>query len=209
MKTSMTMKNLKYLFIATIFIFLSCSKEDREEQNASMAALHEYLTPEVVDAMVEMGFNINTGEDPPNIEGKYLASPLLLLQSSLENDSPPGTEFPDLEYIFTEQDNEDLSVFVESYEAATGTTGEGSGALIIGEGTFFSVFVKQELEDGNGHTYIGVEAISGDLFDTGIIDFQMANMMLDDRGNPNGNLIPNNTGRLFEDGDTKADMVVN
>ena len=54
MKTSMTMKNLKYLFIASIFIFLSCSKEDREEQNASMAALHEYLTPEVVDAMVEM-----------------------------------------------------------------------------------------------------------------------------------------------------------
>ena len=81
--------------------------------------------------------------------------------------------------------------------------------MIIGEGTFFSVFVKQELEDGNGHTYIGVEAISGDLFDTGIIDFQMANMMLDDRGNPNGNLIPNNTGRLFEDGDTKADKVVN
>lgn len=197
------MRIFKFFLIATTLVFTACTKDDVKDP--SLQEIHDFLTPEVVDAMEDMGFNINLGETPPDVEGSYLASPIILLDSTVEGDSPAGTEFPDWEFTFSNQNNDNLSIFVESSEDATGTTGQGSGALIVGKGTFFTIFVKQQLEDGNGHIYTGVRAISGDLFATGILDFQMANMMLDDNGNPNGDLIPNNTGRLFEDGDGKAD----
>ena len=83
--------------------------------------------------------------------------------------------------------------------------------MIIGEtnlgGTSnFTVLVRQSLVDGNGHSYTSIRAISGDAFinpnddeTLRIIDFELATLMLDNNGNPNGNLLPNNTGRLFND----------
>ena len=88
----------------------------------------------------------------------------------------------------------------------TGIVGEET----IGGESRFSVFVKQNLEDGSGHTYTSIRAISGDMFlspdgePIRILDFQLATMMQDNNGNPNGNLLPNNTGRLFNDEDNSA-----
>ena len=195
------------LILLMIVSIISCENEDDNVSNSQLA--EDYLNADAVNALRDMGFPIYDGEEPPMLEGTYLAE-LVLQNTTVPNDgATPGTRFPDWKVRFSNQSGTD--VFVEEFEDASSTTGEGYGALIIGEtnlgGTSnFTVLVRQSLVDGTGHSYTSIRAISGDAFinpndgeTLRIIDFELATLMLDNNGNPNGNLLPNNTGRLFND----------
>jgi hypothetical protein len=123
-----------------------------------------------------------------------------------------------LDTTTTFSDQTGSNIFVERFEEGTNTTGEGTGALITGESSVggtskFSVFAKLDQVDGSGHTFTSLTAISGDMLlsPTGepvrILEYQSAGFMLDNNGNPNGNLLPNNTGRLMGDEDNSADRI--
>lgn len=205
------MKNLKYFLIAVALVFTSCSK-DEDQNSGSLQEVHDFLSPEIVDAMIDLGLNINTGDNPPNIEGLYLAELILEDSSVPDEPAPIGHRFPDWKFKFSEQNGS--SLFVEEFEDASGTTGNGYGGLIVGEGELFTVLVKQELTDGYGHSYTNVRAISGDRYGSieqtvSILDFQLATFMMDNNGNPNGNLLPDNTGRLFSDENDAATRITN
>lgn len=202
----------KYFSLVLLFVLFSCSEDDGET-SASRQEINDFLNPEVVSAMEDLGFNVYTGDNPPNVEATFLAE-LVMMETSVPGDAATsGTRFPNWKVRFSDQ--EGSYVFVEEFEDASGTSGEGYGALIVGEEVIggesrFSVFVKQNLVDGNGHSYTSIRAISGDMFlspsgePLRILDFQLATMMLDNNGNPNGNLLPDNTGRLFNDENNNA-----
>lgn len=202
------MRIFKLFLIAVALVFTSCSKDD--EKSPSLQEVHDFLSPDVVNAMIDLGLTLHTGDNPPNVEGLYLGE-LVLEDSSVPNESAPiGYRFPDWKFRFSQQNGS--SIYVEEFEDASGTTGSGYGGLIVGEGELFTVLVKQELTDGNGHTYTNVRAISGDRYGTmeqtvSILDFQLATFMMDNNGNPNENLLPNNTGRLFSDENNAASRI--
>ena len=201
------MKNLKnksylrhsiFLSLFTVLILLvSCSDDDENSTSSSQLAV-DYLNADAISALEDMGF--------------------VLQNSTVPNDAAtPGTRFPDWKVKFSEQSGTD--VFVEEFEDASSTSGEGYGALIIGETNLggvsnFTVLVRQSLVDGTGHSYTSIRAISGDAFinpsdeqTLRILDFELATLMLDNNGNPNGNLLPDNTGRLFDDENDSADRI--
>ncbi|RRO24323.1 hypothetical protein [Flavobacteriaceae bacterium 14752] len=204
------------IFIFGVAIMLSCESEGDNPTNADLQEIEQFLTPETVQALENIGFNINPGDNPPTIEGTYYAEHILLSTTVPDDPQSPGDTFLDVTTTFSNQTGS--SIFIERFEEGTNTIGEGTGALITGEASVggtskFSVFAKLDQVDGSGHNYTVLTAISGDmLLDSSgnpirILEYQSAGFMLDNNGNPNENLLPNNTGRLLGDENNSADRI--
>jgi len=213
-KLSQTVFKLSLIII--MLLNISCESEDDDSTNDDLQEIEQFLTPETVQALEDIGFNINPGDNPPTIEGTYYAEHILIATTVPDDPQSPGDTFLDTTTTFSDQTGS--NIFVERFEEGTNTTGEGTGALITGESSVggtskFSVFAKLDQVDGSGHTFTSLTAISGDMLlsPTGepvrILEYQSAGFMLDNNGNPNGNLLPNNTGRLMGDEDNSADRI--
>ncbi len=213
-KFSQTVFKLSYIIM--ILVCISCESEDDDSTNNELQEIEQFLTPETVQALEDIGFNVHPGDNPPNIEGIYYAEHILIATTVPNDPLSPGDTLLDTTTAFSDQSGS--SIFVERFEEGTNTTGVGSGALITGDSSVggtskFSVFVKLDQVDGTGHEYTVLTAISGDmLLDSSgnpvrILEYQSAGFMLDNNGNPNENLLPNNTGRLLGDEDNSADRI--
>ena len=194
------MKNLNVIILVVLSVALfSCSKDDEEtkEFDGSIKSIENFFSPEVLTAMRDLGFIFNTGVNPPIINGSYLISPLISQSSSVPDDVI-GTVYADALLKFSNQLNEKLIV---DYESIQGTSSQvGVNSFISGSDNKFSVFLKvKNIQDGN--TSVLAIAYSGVLTANGIENVQHVLIMLDDNGDPKGNLIENNTGRLFIDKD--------
>lgn len=201
------------LFLITVLSISSCESDD-DASNLEMKAIEDFLTPRTVRALEDIGFNINPGDNPPNIEGTYYAEHILIATTVPDDPSSPGDSSLD---VITKLSNQDGSnIFLERFEMGSNSVGSGGVALLTGKSTDvetprFSLFAKLNLVDGNGHEFSSLTAISGSMkFDSsgnpdGILDYQSVGIMLENNGNPYDNLIPNNTGRLYGDEDNIAD----
>lgn len=202
------MKNLKVLplFLALSLFFISCDKDDDSNSgpDGTVVSIENFYTPELLETLDELGFTINTGTTPPNIEGSYLANPLTLVSSNIPNDNI-GTTYSDLLMTFTNQNNTSLTLDYEGMN--NGSSRESIQSYVTGSDDSFSIFLKIEYTE-QGHTSLFANAFSGILSAEGILDYQYALIMLDDRGDPNGNLIENNSGRLIVDGNGLCDIVL-
>lgn len=178
----------------------SCNKDESDDDagfDGSIADIENFYNSDVVDELIDLGLDINTGANPPNIEGFFNATPFILQASSVSGDSP-GNQFPDLNMIFSNQNNEDLTI---DFNGANGPeTYDGDGSFISGDGNAFSVFLKVDVTL-NGNVAETTFAISGSIADGGLEDIQVGLIMIDDGGDPDGVFIENNTGRLLYDSD--------
>lgn len=202
------MKTTKLLFLTLLIMsVISCSKDDdgaplSTDSPGGIDAMEDYLTAEAIEAMQGMGFRLHPGENPPNIEGKFLGSPMKLIETTVQGESP-GRTFPDLEAIFSEQNNNNLSV---SYSYLNGfERGDGLGAFITGNGNDFTVFVRTSSFLGEGNEALMAQALSGTMTSDGIENLQVVILMLDNYGN--SGWIANNSGRLFLDEDGFSEKI--
>ena len=179
----------------------SCSSDDdsgSREFDGSIQSLEEFYNPELVAALEELGFKINQGNTPPNVEGSYFSSPFILQESNIPEDTPNHV-FSDYTSTFSNQDVNSLTVdFIGNNRDQID---EGDGSLISGENKSFSVYLKNNTQIGSSIMVSTAIAISGIMTDEGIEDFQYAILMLDDKGDPDEVYIENNTGRLIHDSD--------
>ncbi len=202
------MKALKHILLILCLsaLFTSCSNDDEnntDEFDGSIESIENFYTPELLDALVNLGFNINTGENPPIVNGDYLLSPNILEVSNVSGDQP-GNSFNNVQIEISNQSNESLTL---NFNANDGGSIEGIESYISGSGNNFSIFLKVENTTPDNHTWIGAYAYSGTLTSEGFTNFQFALIMLDDLGDPNNNLIENNSGRLFIDEDGLVEKV--
>jgi len=202
------MKQLKILSVLFIFVIFStsCSKDDDEASDfdGSIESVKDFFTPELVVALEDLGFNINQGDTPPNIEGSYLSAPVKLEASTVSGDFV-GKSFPDYTSIFSNQNNSRLKIDFNGMGGSQ--TDEGYGSLISGTDNKFSVYLKLTSQISGSVEVVSAYAISGRMTDNGIEDFQMAILMLDDKGDPDGVYIENNTGRLLYDTDNFSEKI--
>ncbi|MCF6242102.1 MAG: hypothetical protein L3J74_12245 [Bacteroidales bacterium] len=196
------MKRIIYLFwIASFALFISsCNKDEASLVN------EDGLTQEIVNLVPDsilneiksLGMPIYGGENPPNIENSYIASPFVLKASNREYDQI-GYTYSDYYVKFYNQDNSKLTI---SMNYANGPeTGEGMGSYIVGKDNKFTVFVEVNAETEDGSKAKMVHIISGEWTADGIKDFYFANFMLDNFGNPTGYWIENGQGRIVYDSD--------
>lgn len=195
------MKNLITILFLSI-ILCSCSKSDdngsAEQFDGSEEAIENFFSDEVLQSMKDLGFPVNQGANPPIINGDYLMSPVELVKSNIVNDVV-GKIYSNLNLKFSNQSNETLSI---NFEAVEGDISNiiGVQSFISGKDNKFSVFVKVN-STKNNHTSIVAYGYSGVLLSDSIEDLYSVLIMLDDKGDPDSNLIENGQGRLFKDGD--------
>ncbi|WP_323787927.1 hypothetical protein [Psychroserpens sp.] len=192
------------LVLVMIALVFSCSSDDGNVQGAadefdgSLESVEDFFSPELVEALLDLGFIINTGDNPPNLEGVYFSSPVVLEASSVPSDVI-GTTFLDYTSEFSNQDNSTLTLdFVGSQQSVQ--SDEGFGTFVSGDGDLFSVYLKTTTTIGSFDAESAL-AISGRMTQDGIEDFKIAFFMLNDNGDPEEVYIENNTGRLLYDSD--------
>ena len=194
------MKRILQIKLALLFIlFIGCSdsSDDLKEFDGSVESIKNFVTSDSYEAMRDMGFIFNTGENPPNVEGSYLMSKNILKNTTVDNDYFIGKEFTDIVYTFSNQ--QELALDFRSKQSSQ--VSEGFGSLISGEGNKFSIYLKSKTKIGGSVETTTIDALSGEFTNTGIKNLISISIMLDDKGDPDNVYIENNTGRLLEDKD--------
>ena len=196
------MKKIIYLFWIAGFTFFMSSCEGDLASLVNEQGLTEEIVNLVPDSilneMESMGMPIYGGENPPNIENSYLASPFVLKASNRESDQI-GHTYSDYYVKFYNQDNSKLSISMNYLNGPE--SGTGMGSYIVGDDNKFSVFVEVNAEADDGSKAKMVHVISGEWTAEGIKNLYFANFMLDNYGNTTGYWIENGDGRVIYDSD--------
>ncbi|MFV9550472.1 hypothetical protein [Algibacter sp. PT7-4] len=205
------MKKFKQIFFTCLLFTLafSCSTDDSsddsdpEKFDGSTKALEDFFSPELVTSLKNLGFVINEGANPPNIEGTYFSSPFILQGTTVPGESI-GKSFADYTSTFSNQDNNELTI---DFNGSGGSQVDvGYGSFVAGNDNNFSVYLKNTTQIGT-YTAETAFAISGIITETGIKNYQFALMMLDDKGDIESVYIENNTGRLIHDSDYFSEKI--
>lgn len=207
------MRNYIVIAILGLLFASSCKKDEDSAFAGTEQELIDFYSPEVVDALNQLGLTINSGTTPPSLSGTFFVSPLLLTDTNIPGEST-GVVFNDFLFTFSEQNNSTNNIDLQgasldgSGNISETFTAEGS-SFISGTNNDFTVFgiilgVDADTEAEAEVAYV----ISGQIADTGIVDFELAIVMLDDKGDPFGFYIDNGSGRRFVDSDGLADRLL-
>lgn len=193
---------LKLLLTSLCFtlLFFNCSKNDDndsdDEFDGSIEDVRDFFGENLVVALEDLGFKINTGNIPPSLEGTYLIN-LYELQASTVPSDRVGRVFSENLITFSNQNNNNLTI---DYKGVNGPQEDiGIGSFISGDNNQFSMYLKLNSQIGTSVIVESAYAISGSVEENGIRNIQVALLMLDDKGDPDGVYTANNKGRLFFD----------
>ncbi len=200
------MKFKKLIFLITIvaITFGACKKDGDVEDGSDLLGenglpkpVNTIVSEEILTTMKSLGITINTGENPPNLTGTFLASPFILKGTNVAGDYSIGTAFADYSATFSNQNNANLSITL-SY-VSSNESGNGIGSYVSGNGNNFTVFAKTNSTIGNSSAEL-IQVISGTLTNGGINNFYYANFMLNNNGNTD-TWLENGEGRVIYDSD--------
>ncbi len=164
-----------------------------------------------------LSMTIHRGDNPPDIVSALLGSqakakannsvtvvmrPFELVETLVPNDPCAECSWYDLYIMFNEQDmaNNEMTIrmrHIEEPEIAP------EGGFISGDGNNFSVFIEQT-QDFDGQIVELVSLFSGTVTSGGIVDPQLAGVMVENSGVPGR--LPNGTGRSYKDGNDLAEV---
>lgn len=211
------MRKIGLFLLFVGFVMGSCSSDDASETGRVDVKLkyEDFVDKKMNQVLTEdLGMYIYPGDTPPWIEGAFVARPFFCKKSNFP-DFSEGMDFGSTDITFFNQNNLVQSIDFNSLLTYNpGFTGklerwDGKGCFISGSDNRFSVVFHTEgsLEVGNGVLawYKNLVAVSGELVvdeqgkAKGIANFQMASVMLDDFGDPDGVLIAVGLGRLWAD----------
>ena len=159
------------------------------------------VIPEAIRETFKQYMPIHEGKYPPNIEGQYLVSPLVLVYTS-DGQFEPGREFADEYYSFEDQTSNGIC---KAYTRELTSTGRADTVWIVGQDNKFTAFFVEKgyYNDSAGTWYVTSNLISGEITESGIRDFHLAFIMLD-KYDPTSIIMDVNEYRVFKDDDGLA-----
>ena len=162
--------------------------------------INRVIPEDILDQMDDY-IPIHDGVNPPNIEGQYLVSPMVLVHST--HGYEPGDLFADTYVQFYNQDMKNNTLDYQDEEVSY-SYNIGKGAFISGEGNDFSVFFNTT--GTSYHEKYNVDfkmalVISGTKSSNGIKDLTYAFVMVDKSDDSEGYTVPIGTFRVFKDQD--------
>ena len=202
------MKKISFFTIIALFTTLmitSCTK--KVDENGLTRQIRKIVPDSILTNMMNQGMPINGGNEPPEIEGTYIATPFDMISSSVPDD-PETHQFADFIVTFKNFNKRKLTLEID-YENGP-ETGTGLASFVVGEGNKFSMFCEVKSTQLILFKADAILVITGTLTENGIEDFYVANFMVDNHGNtvPLGIIdedlgvwIPNGTGRVIYDSD--------
>lgn len=186
------MKNI-FLFLLAALLFQSCCKD-----HSNIIPGQNFIPDDILHAISDNGQVIYEGYQPVDISGRYLMSPALLVSSNFDDSFSPGHSFSDLIIEFYDVNASTLTCKVKIEEG--GEPGVSYDAFISGQGNDFTLYAKIQ-QDYDDVTALQTEIYSGTIEAGGIRNLQRSLFMVDNKGNPNQDILGNGQGRLAEDGD--------
>jgi hypothetical protein len=185
----------KILYSLMLASLLSACCDDHSE----LIPGQNFIPKDILDEIRNNGQIIYEGYNPPALSGRFLMSPVILVSSNFDDFAQPGYQFNDAIIEFSDFDPNTLTLKVSFTESST--SGEGKGSFISGQGNNFTVYVRIDTKDSQGHEFLQTDVYSGTLEPGGIRNLQRSVFMVDDKGDPNDDYIENGQGRLVRDGD--------
>lgn len=208
-KTNKRLSILLGIFALPIMMFSSCLKEGDDTIVLPLPdgkIPYSVIPKNLQDSLVAHGFVIHEGIEAPNIEGKFLSSPMVLQYASdnYQND------FYDLYMRYAGQTRRGLIQYSESQRDTV--VGISQEANVIGSDSNFTMYCYQTISANNsrGDTLYRCKTasvVSGIITESGIKDCQYSYVMLDKwaRNDYYYSMIPEaNTYRIWNDGDSLA-----
>jgi len=187
------------VFTSTISIVsnqdFSLTEQKAEQINEAIRKIDgDVLTEiprELLELFYDLGIIINSGRNPPNIEGTYLVPTLTVMRNTTGGSI---AEQWDKYVTFFRQNDNRLTVNVDyTLPSASGPFSLSGLGYIVGDGNKYTIIVDGIREE-DGYTAKTVEAFSGEITSTGINAYQWAVFMIDNSGDPLGHWISNGTG---------------
>jgi len=205
------MRNITKLFFVLTVLFLSSCLEDNinytivlpdkfELPDAKYSDLSnevkEFIPEAAFDNMQKSGMPIHTGTTPPMLDNTYLISKMILLTTTVQGDTTPGTQFLDLKVKFYEFNSTSKSLKVSYINGEE--EGSGLGGYAVGNSDNFTVFAKLLTYAKTDSALISV-IYSGTLASGGAKNMHYCVYMIDNYGNPNDLFIENDESRVLYD----------
>lgn len=205
---------LLFIISTGMMVFPSCDKDNTAPGDGGSSGgisdetSYSQLPPDVqafmstsMFAILESDLNmpINTGSNPPCLEGSFLVDPFEVLSTNIVpepgDDFGPGTQLNAALLQFCAQ----TSTTITFYNPPENPVG-----YISGRGANFTIF---SLTDGesNGIEFEGIQLMSGTIEQNGIVNYSYGYLMLDDGNNPSEYVPDNGEGYVAIDTDGLAD----
>jgi len=204
-----TTKLFLALFItAASMYFIGCdeSEDSLIEENGLSRDINDFMPQEILDILESLEMPINTGGDPPSIEGSFEKSPNILMNSNRSADNI-GSTYADLTVTYSDQNSNKLTVTVKQKQ--NNTEGDGIGSFIVGNNNNFSVFSRiHSYNDYYNDSSLIAKIYTGTISAEGIVNYHDCIVMLDDYGDPNDHYISIGDTRVFYDSDNIAERVL-
>lgn len=182
----------------------SCEKDRVSEEVSQLpydipVEMVDEVTLGVLHEMRAFDMEVNEGNTPPNLEGKYRISPLSLICSNVAGDVY-GCNFEKIDIAFSNQSNATRyhTVDIEYHCGPEHVT--GVKAYIVGNDNKFTVMAKVTLQ-GDYYPVVYICAMSGEITPYGIVDTHIVRFMLENNGDPGNCLLKKGEGRMLYDQD--------
>lgn len=197
------MKTLKLCIVFLLFASIySCSNDDNSSSDDEdiRQQVENFVTPDLVDTLNDLGFNFNNGEDTPNIEGRFSFNPRILGGTNIEDDVL-GNSYVEFIADLSNIDPELRQLTFQSVSSSGSLIATGASTFYSAIGNSFSIYARFNIVTNN-QAYTILRALSGDISDDGIVNGQVV-LIMQENNNISG-LLENGQGRLFVDEDGTA-----
>lgn len=163
---------------------------------------YEDVVPKDIRDKMGKYMDIYNGINPPNIEGSFTIDPMVALycEDYGHGGFEPGYVVSSEDIRFSNQNSKDNSISYEEHSVNSNSYESARGAFISGSGNNFTVFFNTE-GYSSGVKVKTALLISGTKTSSGIANLRFAFVMVDDGGDPNGNLMEVGVFRIFRDQD--------
>ena len=201
------------LTVTAIMATMLCTSCQKEGNDTMVLPLNDgRISPYVVPIpeqrqLTDNGFTVHEGVEPPDIQGVYLAAPLVNIYASDDY----RNDYYDLLMKFEHQYKRGMVEYSESQRDTV--NGASITAQIIGHDSCFTMYCTQYISEYSGNTLLFnckvATVISGIITESGIKDLQYA-YILQEKEQPNPEyfpLAPVNTVRIYKDNDNLASKI--
>jgi len=204
-KTNLTMvaKGCAFaLIVGVVLQFAACSKSkdiNPNDEEILSKKIEDIIPQQYVDSLTKLGFTINKGTTPPNIDGSYLFKPFTIKNSNIPNDSyTPGYVLMDGVVKFYEQSTSDFSIKMlgKNFIGAADTS---VVTAISGSGNKFTVYGKVKAYRNGGYNFFAF-LMTGEKEGNNIKNGIAGIINIDD-SHSGPNTIREGQGRVAFDGD--------
>jgi len=189
-----------FAWFSLVWLVVSLSSCSLFEQPDFSDEILEIVSREEIDSLRSLGVAVHEGNTPPSIEGSFRVSPYEMLVPYADDDPyTAGQVISDYLYRFYDQDQEAKTITLDYRNVSGLDSGSGAGGYVSGKDDSFTIFSEDEGNLGTA-TYQTATIYSGRIVEGGIADFQVA-FLVTEKNDPDNQLIPVGTGRVWFDND--------